>query len=518
MSIVMTPFTWSLLSGAYSELDVIPGYSMLGNIGGRPYQNSNVGVTFYRLLRKDVEGLFREMGGVRDEYLETMDQYLKPLPGVSLLSILPNLIRMMVRQWKGLQNREAFLAQNPRWCREKCRGIEGIEEPWELADLMEKELLPRVRELFWRVVATTWVQSDRVGKARRQLVELVGREDADALLSNVSTEDELLASMGPVVELAKVVRGKLSPEAYLQEWGHRGEMETEAFFPRPVEDPGWLDRQLDAYCESAVDVDALLEEVQDRYQGAWDRLVARHPRKAGAVKRRLEGAAKATRMREALRSELARLVTVARAWALRAGELTGLGEGVFFLTLEENLSSLRGGEAPTETIPARKGTYERYQALGPYPMVIHGRFDPFRWATDPDRQTEFYDGHGLLSEIKPETPDDLVLGMPGSAGRYEGMVRRLDSPGEGDALRPGEVLVASQTNIGWTLLFPRVGAVVTDVGAPLSHAAIVARELGVPAVVNCGDATTRLRTGDRVRVDGIKGLVEILERGQGDHN
>ncbi len=67
------------------------------------------------------------------------------------------------------------------------------------------------------------------------------------------------------------------------------------------------------------------------------------------------------------------------------------------------------------------------------------------------------------------------------------------------------------TNIGWTIFFPRAAAVVTDVGAPLSHAAIVARELGIPAVVNCGMATARLRTGDLVRVDGVGGTVEVLQ-------
>jgi rifampicin phosphotransferase len=68
-----------------------------------------------------------------------------------------------------------------------------------------------------------------------------------------------------------------------------------------------------------------------------------------------------------------------------------------------------------------------------------------------------------------------------------------------------------QTDIAWTLLFPRAAAVVTDVGAPLSHAAIVARELGIPAVVGCGNATQLLKTGDRVRVDGGRGVVELLE-------
>jgi phosphoenolpyruvate synthase/pyruvate phosphate dikinase len=68
-----------------------------------------------------------------------------------------------------------------------------------------------------------------------------------------------------------------------------------------------------------------------------------------------------------------------------------------------------------------------------------------------------------------------------------------------------------QTNIGWTVLFSRAAAIVTDVGAPLSHTAIVARELGLPAVVGCGDATRRHKTGDRVFVDGGQGFVKILE-------
>jgi pyruvate,water dikinase len=86
----------------------------------------------------------------------------------------------------------------------------------------------------------------------------------------------------------------------------------------------------------------------------------------------------------------------------------------------------------------------------------------------------------------------------------------LNDVAEGVALQPGEVLVTTITNVGWTPLFPRAAAVVTDVGAPLSHAAIVARELGIPAVVGCGNATMRLRTGDRVRVDGTAGTVEVL--------
>jgi pyruvate,water dikinase len=105
---------------------------------------------------------------------------------------------------------------------------------------------------------------------------------------------------------------------------------------------------------------------------------------------------------------------------------------------------------------------------------------------------------------------DTVTGFAGALGVVEGTVRRLERLEDGDQLQPGEILVTTMTNIGWTPLFPRLAAIVTDLGAPLSHAAIVARELGIPAVVGCGDATMRLKTGDRVRVNGGQGVVEIL--------
>lgn len=90
-------------------------------------------------------------------------------------------------------------------------------------------------------------------------------------------------------------------------------------------------------------------------------------------------------------------------------------------------------------------------------------------------------------------------------------MRVLTNPEDGENFKQGEILVASTTNVGWTPLFPRAAAIITDIGAPLSHAAIVARELGIPAVVGCGNATTRLKTGDRVLVDGGQGVVHILD-------
>jgi pyruvate,water dikinase len=154
--------------------------------------------------------------------------------------------------------------------------------------------------------------------------------------------------------------------------------------------------------------------------------------------------------------------------------------------------------------------YRQHKDLPSYPPVIRGRFDPFAWAADPDHPIDIFDAQ-RQGAARREPDPHLVLGSPGSAGVVQGTVRVVDHPGTGDLLQLGEILVAVQTDIAWTLLFPRVAAVVTDVGAPLSHAAIVARELGIPAVVGCGDATARLKTGDRVRVDGARGIVERVE-------
>ncbi len=156
-------------------------------------------------------------------------------------------------------------------------------------------------------------------------------------------------------------------------------------------------------------------------------------------------------------------------------------------------------------MPSRRAAYQTYQALPPYPALIRGQFDPVRWAADPNRRTDYYDEQAV-----PARPEETVRGFPGAAGVVEGTARVLRTPEEAAGLGDGEILVTTVTNIGWTPIFPRAAAVVTDVGAPISHAAIVARELGIPAVVGCGNATMLLHSGDWVRVDGSNGTVEVL--------
>ncbi|MGD9049014.1 MAG: PEP/pyruvate-binding domain-containing protein, partial [Anaerolineae bacterium] len=278
VSVVMTPFTWSVMLAGFSELNILPGHPSVGNIGGRLYQNSTVMVTLLHALGKDFQDMAKEMGGVRDEYLETMDQYLVPLPGVTLLSILPNALRVRRKEKQGLKNLDTFLAENPGWCRAMRRQIQATQTGKDLRSLLEAEIWPRSLESFWRNYATALRYSERVGPLRRQLKDLVGAADADALLSNVSGDDEVLASLGPVVGLARVARGEMSRDAYLEQWGHRGALETETSVPRPAEDPEWLDRQLAQFAEAPVDVEARLAAQRAEFEAAWQRLQERHPR------------------------------------------------------------------------------------------------------------------------------------------------------------------------------------------------------------------------------------------------
>jgi pyruvate,water dikinase len=104
-----------------------------------------------------------------------------------------------------------------------------------------------------------------------------------------------------------------------------------------------------------------------------------------------------------------------------------------------------------------------------------------------------------------------LKGFAGSPGIAEGRARIVLNLEDLNRLEDGEILVAPVTNPSWTPIFGRIAAAVSDIGGVMSHAAIVAREYGLPAVVGTGFATTVIKTGQRIRVDGSEGVVTILE-------
>jgi phosphoenolpyruvate synthase/pyruvate phosphate dikinase len=103
-----------------------------------------------------------------------------------------------------------------------------------------------------------------------------------------------------------------------------------------------------------------------------------------------------------------------------------------------------------------------------------------------------------------------VVGLGASAGVIEGAARVVTSIEESDQVEEGDVLVCRMTNPAWVVLFTKVSGLVTDAGGTVSHPAVVSREFGIPAVVGTSDATRKIKTGDRVRVNGSSGVVEIL--------
>jgi pyruvate,water dikinase len=114
---------------------------------------------------------------------------------------------------------------------------------------------------------------------------------------------------------------------------------------------------------------------------------------------------------------------------------------------------------------------------------------------------------------RPQATDDTTLqGDPVSPGVVEGVVRVVLDP-RSARLEPGEILVCPGTDPSWTPLFLAAGGLVMEVGGMMTHGAVVAREYGLPAVVGVHEATRRLRTGQRVRVDGSSGHVLVLDKG-----
>ena len=103
-----------------------------------------------------------------------------------------------------------------------------------------------------------------------------------------------------------------------------------------------------------------------------------------------------------------------------------------------------------------------------------------------------------------------LSGTAASAGVVEGVAHVITDP-QREVLQAGEILVAPFTDPGWTPLFVHAAGVVTEVGGLMTHGAVVAREYGIPAVVSVASATERIHTGQRIRVDGTRGFVEVLD-------
>jgi phosphoenolpyruvate synthase/pyruvate phosphate dikinase len=188
-----------------------------------------------------------------------------------------------------------------------------------------------------------------------------------------------------------------------------------------------------------------------------------------------------------------------KAIMAEANELVNMGrlaqdQDAYFLSLEELIQIRQGdfrGNA-AELVAKRKEQYQWHQNLKP-PRIMTSEGEII--TVPPDRK---------------KVPEGVLIGSPVSSGTVEGIARVIIRP-ENAVLHEGEILVAPQTDPGWTPLFQSAKAIVTEVGGLMTHGAVVAREYGIPAVVGVDDATILIKDGQRIRVDGDQGFVEILK-------
>ncbi len=303
-----------------------------------------------------------------------------------------------------------------------------------------------------------------------------------------------------------------SGEEFLTEWkrfmkvhGHHCRGELEFYNRRWSETPDYILGILRSYLGS-MEKSNLLENrrriVEQREQLVEKcRQKLKNPVKGAVFNHLLVRAQYGSAFRENIKSELIKLMASIRSIQLELGRKLAAGSliadcnDVFFLKLEE-LRQLTRGRSEVyirQVIAARRADYEKWQTISP-PNVIFGRFNP-----DTYVPADVNAGANLLG------------GLAVSPGVVSGKARVILRADDNEQVQAGEILVAPFTDPGWTPYFIPAAGIVMDQGGLLSHGAIIAREYGIPAVVNVGNATKIIKTGQTIQVDGDRGVVRILE-------
>jgi pyruvate,water dikinase len=413
-------------------------------------------------------------------------------------------------------------------------------DPWRLPVLVAKAPLTLIRERsaprrlhrrqmdWWRatVLAGRWSDprnlladsSHRFSAAMRvhvrsRLILNVFRAQVEALAARVGRGDlvpALLAGYGGVIETAladdvwSLGHGRITLATFLSRHGFHGPNEGNVIGHSWREDPDGVLRAAAGHAgrpETDRPVVRAGRAEAARLQAETDLLAvmpaARRPMARGLLE--LTGAE--VRSVELTKASFLTAVDGCRAAAAALGEelveagMLDRDDGAFYLTVEELLAPLPANVR--ELVEFRRARREEYRRLE-VPSVFTGMPVPVE-AVD-----------GLVDE------DTVVHGTPAGAGIFEGTVRVVLDAKSDDTFDDGEVLVCKLVDPGWTALVSLAGALVTDIGSPASHGAIVARELGITCVVGTGNGTRALHSGDVVRVDGSTGEIAVLSRAVAD--
>ncbi|MDR3305587.1 MAG: pyruvate, phosphate dikinase [Clostridiales Family XIII bacterium] len=453
-----------------------------------------------------------------------------PEPSLSMLWKLP----IFKLQGAHEDTKELWLpvcAEMGAWLENKEAGIQKTSDPAGAARMLE-QMLEEFGALF-RKRCMVFFKSAKAADAdlARMVKKAVGKGRAEemkerlyrALPFRTELQNEALAHTAQTAKaMGKESEAFLNDFAkFMEEYGDRPALSAAPTLGSPTwrERPEFVHGLIDALMqdEALMDAEGYLqkqENVRKGYEAAKQEIRARLSQGAySKFEKALERARNATIVREESSFLVEKLTACIRRMALKLGgmlaerALIDDAGDVFFLFLDE-LGPVATGEAGgsgeagkaavREKIEKRKGAYAKVYAAhekGIHWMNSTGSFPVFDTAKKGKGK-----GNG----------GDAFQGACASRGVYEGTVRVVNSPAEFDKLKKGDVLVSACTTPTWTPLFRVAGAVVTERGSPLSHAAIVSREYGIPCVVAVDGITKLLTDGQRIRVDGTNGLVTIL--------
>jgi rifampicin phosphotransferase len=350
------------------------------------------------------------------------------------------------------------------------------------------------------MVATGSIDSADPGIALARLASLVhNNRELEILLKREETFAVLLTGL-------KGIKGGKEFMAcwdeFMERHGHHARGEFEFSNPRWSETPDYLLSLVKGYLESG-EGDTLAEygkRAGDREKLTQEcRARLRNPLKRMIFDFLLARAQQGLSLRERYKSETIRQIAFMRMLYLELGKdfvsraILERQDDIFFLLTEE-LELLHNGKAAfnvRETITQRRQEYDRNKSRAPHPIILTAGVEK--------------------SYIPYETDDtELMTGLGVSSGYAKGAARVI-APGSDDVpLHQGEILVVPYADPGWSPYFMASAGIVMDMGGMLSHASIIAREYGIPTVVNVGPATKIIRTGQIVEVDGNSGIVKIL--------
>jgi pyruvate,water dikinase len=362
---------------------------------------------------------------------------------------------------------------------------------------MTREAEATMRGLSGNVTTEMDLAVGDLADAARQSPELV------ALLQDGDTE----AALQTAVSDPSAQPFQQAWQQFLHNYGMRGPSEIDISRPRWRDEPGSVLRMVAGslgYAEAGAHR-AHHQKMAAEGQAAGERLTT-------AVRHGLLGAFKAKLVRRLVRVGrnympvrehpkflLIRVFGLVRTAVLEAAQILHdqnrlqAIEDVWYLTLPELIDVLENeSDDPRPRISQRQTDMVRYRKLAP-PRVI---------TSDGEMPT--------AQHSRDNIPDGALAGSAVSAGVVEGIARVVLDPNK-ETLNPGEILVAPFTDPGWTPLFINAAGLVMEVGGLMTHGSVVAREYGIPAVVAVPEATTRIKTGQCLRVHGDGGYVEILD-------